>query len=106
MGREDVRSSKQVELMRLSNHLDFQTESHPGLFEARTHHPFEQPDSGEILDARESHTLQLSKKLRHKYERISAIYARQHRGFLDNWQHFKRHLSDNLIRISVSQEAC
>ena len=63
------------------------------------------PTVGKILHAGEAELLQLAQERLQQHERIGAVHAREHRRFLDNRQHFARHLDDDVVGVAIGEQA-
>ena len=105
LGVEDIGRGQEVQLVGLADHVDLEPEAHAGLLEALAHDAVEEADGRKILDAGESHRLQLGEELRHQHEGIGAVDAGEHRRVLDHRQHLLRHVDDDLVGVAVGEQA-
>jgi len=105
VGVEDIRSGQQIQLMRLRNGLDLLVVAHAGGFQVGTEVAVDQADGGEVLDAGESHLLELLEEDGHQPEGIGAVDAGEHRRVLDDRQHLRGHLDHDGVRVAVGKQA-
>ena len=64
----------------------------------------DQPDGGEVLDAREAKRLELAEEDLGDHERIGGADSGQDRGVLDGRQHLVGHLLDDGVGVAVGHE--
>src|ERR687897_506253 len=101
---EDIGSREEPERPRLSDHLDLEVVSHPRLLEVRAEGPVDQPDRGEVLNAREPRVAHLDQEPRHQPEGVGAANARQHRRVVHDREHLAAHVHDDRVGVAVRQQ--
>ena len=102
---EYVRGCKQIEFAGCGDQLDFLRVAHPRFLEVCAEQPVDQSDGWEVLDSRKAEFFEFFQEDVSDHEGVGAVYPCKHRSVFDGSEDFVGHFLNDLVCVSVGEQA-